>query len=337
MGFADFFKKKENTKRDYATEFKAAYEEVSIEKCLNIGREWEQNDKDANYYFGTAMLFYGNNNISLDVLVDLYKAGLNTPHVTNTQLADWYKQSATVLLEMRANENGLTLNQALGIDAAPANNVNATENDDEDLPAEIDFTVHNNSTGQHYTFNLKKNQYGEYIADIDSTTNIFDYCFGGDIITVTYSVFDDGDYKDVPVDYNIMDDDYVENIMKNDPRFKPQYDLTVKIEGTKFYKSVTSSTIDRIDFTGVEADFNEIKKQMLTHLFDLDNSLLVDISVGDELKADIKNVANPFTPFQEKYGEFDLKVKKIEFVSRLSKPDGRKNIPMFSNINVFKD
>ncbi|MBQ6100460.1 MAG: hypothetical protein IJL02_11445 [Methanobrevibacter sp.] len=339
MGFFDKFKKNNSTtntsnKTDYAVEFKKAFEALDIDKCLEIGKKWEENDKDANYFYGSTMLFSANTLFTPQMLADLYRDGLNTPNVTNKELASWYKDNALALLEKRANEMGLTVDQVLN--STPSQPNPAPANDDS-LPDEIDFTVFNQRTNENFTFHLKKNQYSEYIADLDSTKNIFDYCFGGDIITVTYSVYDDGSYKDLPVDYNIMDADYVENVMRNDPRFKAQYDLTVKIEGSSFYKSVTSNTLERIDFSGVEADFNEIKKHMLTHLFDMDNSLLVDISVGDEIKADIANVDNPFTSFQQKYGTYDLKIKKIEFVSRLSKPDGRKNIPMTSAINVFKE
>lgn len=206
-----------------------------------------------------------------------------------------------------------------------------TTNDGERLPTKLAFTVDNIIKKEVYTFYFKLNPYFEYTTFIDSVSEVIDFCFGGDLITITYSIKFNGSSQNFEVDYNIIDAAVYEQIADQTQKI-----MTVQLGNSPYYKHPSNIVIDNLNLEGDVPDL--INKQMLSHCLIFDNSLFLDAKVGKKLKADIKKVPQAaFSDDFAKKGVYDLKVEKIEFISKLRIPECRKEYLMVENIHVFRD
>lgn len=104
MGFMDFLKEKDS-KRDYAQEFKDAFENQDAGKLFEVMEEWRENDMDdAN--FGLAMVIVGSasDNIEFTKTFELYMSVV-TDKPTNPSLFDWFNSTAIQLMEKRCDDD----------------------------------------------------------------------------------------------------------------------------------------------------------------------------------------------------------------------------------------
>ena len=101
MGLIDFLKKK----RDFAEEFKTAFENKDY-NVLSIFDEWtESKNYDSNYYYAKALIFAGSKSKSLDDVYKEYeKAQCLGPN--NENLEPWFKSMAWQYVKMKADEEG---------------------------------------------------------------------------------------------------------------------------------------------------------------------------------------------------------------------------------------
>lgn len=205
-------------------------------------------------------------------------------------------------------------------------------------PDEISYTVIN-SNDKKNTIQLKRNEIGEYIYHPESVKEVFEYCFGGDILTIRYG--------GVIVDYNILDDTDTLRQLKN----------SVKIENTAFRKLVTK--IENNDFYNVTAlgpggsqlDISSFIEQVMSYGFTFDNTLLL-MEKGKRIKFDdyVKKLAketnicndlgfritNSLVIIGNKNFILSTKltivIKEIEFVCRKVN-----QIPLSENITIFRE
>ncbi len=101
MGLADFLKGR-GSKRDYAQEFKTAFENTDLSKCVSIAQEWQKDGglEDANCSYATVILSTIPDSIDKNEVKDLY---LRTRYenAVNTDLRKWYETTARLALSMK--------------------------------------------------------------------------------------------------------------------------------------------------------------------------------------------------------------------------------------------
>lgn len=229
------------------------------------------------------------------------------------------------------DSNGEVRKAAKEITDNPKYSEKALKKQHENDVKEIRYTVADVSRNSEKTIVLTQNEKFEYCSHLDSVEEIFDYCFGGDIVTVTYS----SAHTDLTVDYNILDK-HVANADK------------IPIEGRNFdrvitYEDMASQNLSRnanLLFRD-DVEDNERRKIMLLYYLYTSNKFFL-VKKGEKLRlkgTDLLGNSNPFSDKPELKLSTDqllvnieLTVKDIEFVCRKIS-----QMPISENITVYRE
>lgn len=101
MGFTDFLKGK-SKKRDYAQEFKDAFENTDLSKCVSITQDWQKDGglSDANCSYATVVLSTFPDSIDKNDVKNLYLSTKSEVAV-NKELRPWFETTARLALQMK--------------------------------------------------------------------------------------------------------------------------------------------------------------------------------------------------------------------------------------------
>ena len=103
MSFLDFLKEK-SSDRDYAQEFKDAFENQEHDKLSDIVSEWKEYDTDdANLTLARVILETLNASATFSKTFEIYMSAMQEKP-TNTSLFDWFNTKALSLMEKRADD-----------------------------------------------------------------------------------------------------------------------------------------------------------------------------------------------------------------------------------------
>lgn len=104
MGITDLFKN-DNGKRDYAQEFKDAFESQNGEKVFEVMDKWQSDDSDdANFTLAMVIMGSFSQAIEFTKTFELYLSSADEKP-TNPSLHDWFNTTAINLMEKRVDED----------------------------------------------------------------------------------------------------------------------------------------------------------------------------------------------------------------------------------------
>ena len=88
-------------KKDYAKEFKDAFESTDVKKCIKVTQEWQKsNQHDRNCSNAVVILSLFSDSIDPKEVKSLYDSAKRRP-VENQELAGWYDLTARLMLKRR--------------------------------------------------------------------------------------------------------------------------------------------------------------------------------------------------------------------------------------------
>ncbi len=104
MGITDLFKENDS-KRDYAQEFKDAFESRDGEKVFEVMGKWQNDDSDdANFTLAMVIMGSFSQAIEFTKTFELYLSSADEKP-TNPALHDWFNTTAINLMEKRVDED----------------------------------------------------------------------------------------------------------------------------------------------------------------------------------------------------------------------------------------
>ncbi len=88
-------------KKDYAKEFKDAFENTDVKKCIKVTQEWQNSDKhDRNCTNAVVILSLFSDKIDPYEVKSLYESAKRRP-VENQELAGWYELTAKLMFKTK--------------------------------------------------------------------------------------------------------------------------------------------------------------------------------------------------------------------------------------------